>query len=101
MVSADVTFLENTCFSQDLIHTSQGECDDLLINTLSSLALASVPPLTKPFITQVYSRCQHPPFLSPPPAASTSNLVLSDDISIALHKGKHQCAHQISSFLLL
>ena len=25
LVSADVTFLENTSFSQDLIHTSQGE----------------------------------------------------------------------------
>ena len=51
MVSADATFLENTHFSPDLIHTSQGEDDDLLVYTLASLAPASVPPLTKPPIT--------------------------------------------------
>ena len=35
---------------------------------------------------------------SPPLAASTSNPVLSDDLPIALRKGKRQCAHPISSF---
>ena len=52
----------------------------------------------KPPITQVYTRRQHPPVSSPPPAASTSDLVLSDDLHIALCKGKRQCAHPISSF---
>ena len=98
MVSADVTFLENTPFSPDPIHTSQGEDDDLLVYTLASPAPTSVPPLTKPPITQVYTRHLHPPISSPPPIASTSNPVLNDDLPIALCKGKRQCTHQISSF---
>ena len=55
LVSTGVTFLENTSFFQDPIHTSQGEDDDLLVYTLASLALAFVSPLTKPPITQVYA----------------------------------------------
>ena len=51
LVSTDVTFLENTSFSQDPIHTSQGEDDDLLVYTLASPTPAFVPPLTKPPIT--------------------------------------------------
>ena len=98
MVSIDVTFLENDPFSPDPIHTSQGDDDDLLIYTLASLAPASVPPLTKPPFTQVYSRRLHPLVSSPPLATSTSDLVLSDDLPIALRKGKHQCHHPISSF---
>ena len=39
-----------------------------------------------------------PPISNPPPTASTSNLVLSYGLPIALHKGKRQCAHLISSF---
>ena len=97
-VSVDVTFLKNSSFSQDSIHTSQGEDDDLLVYTLASLALAYVPPLTKPPITQVYTQRQHPPVSSPSPAASTSDPILSDDLPIVLRKGKHQCAHPISSF---
>ena len=31
LVSADVTFLENTPFSPDPIHTGRGEDDDLLV----------------------------------------------------------------------
>ena len=98
MVSVDVTFLENTHFPLGLIHTSQGEDDDFLVYTLALLAPVSTPPLTKPPITQVYARHLHPPVSSPPSAASTSNLVLSDDLPIALHKGKHRCPHPISSF---
>ena len=98
MVSIDVTFLENTHFSPDLIHTSQGEDDDLLVYTLASPAPAYVPPLTKSPITQVYARRLHPPVLSSPLAASTSDLVLNDDLLIALHKGTRQCTHPISSF---
>ena len=55
LVFADVSFLENTSFSQDPIQTSQGEDNDLLVYTLASLAPASFPLLTKPSITQVYS----------------------------------------------
>ena len=98
LVFADVTFLENTAFSPNLIHTSQGEDDDLLVCTLASPAPAFVPPLTKPPITQVYARRLHPPVSSPPPAASTSDPVLSDDFPITLRKGKRHCTHPISSF---
>ena len=96
LVSADITFLENTFFSQDPIHTSQGEDDDLLVYTLVSPASASVPTLTKPSITQVYSRCQKPLVSSPTPTASTLYLVSSYDLPIALCKGKRQCVHPFS-----
>ena len=98
LVSTNVAFLENTHFSFNPIHTSEGEDDDLLIYTLISPTPASIPPLTKPLITQVYARRLHPPVASPPPAASTSDPVLSDDLPIALHKGKRQCTHAVSSF---
>ena len=55
LVSTNVTFLKNTHFSLDLIHTSEGEDDDLFIYTLVSPTPASIPPLTKPPITQVYA----------------------------------------------
>ena len=55
MVFSDVTFLENTPFSSNPIHTSQGEDDDFLVYTLALPAPASVPPLTKPPITHVYA----------------------------------------------
>ena len=51
LVSIDITFLENVSFSQDPIHTSQGDDDDLLLYTLASPAHAFVPHLTKPPIT--------------------------------------------------
>ena len=57
-----------------------------------------LPAQVKPLITQVYTRRQHPPVSSPPPVASTSDPVLSDDLPIALRKGKRQCAYPISSF---
>ena len=98
LVFVDVTFLKNTPFSLDPIHTSQREDDDLLVYTLASPAPASVPPLTKPLITQVYARRLHPPISSPPPATSTSDPVLRDNLNIALHKSKRQCTHPISSF---
>ena len=88
LVSADVTFLESTSFSQDPIHTSQGEDDDLLVYTLALPALAFFPPLTKPPITQVYSRHQNPPISSPTPATSTLDPVSRDGLPIALRKGK-------------
>ena len=51
LVFVDVIFLENTPFSPNPIHNSQGEDDDLLVYTLASPAVAYVPPLTKPPIT--------------------------------------------------
>ena len=98
MISADVTFLENTSFSQDPIYTNQGEDDDFLVYTLASLAPAFVPHLTKPPITQVYSRRQNSLVLSPTLAALTLDPVSSDDLPIALRKGKLLCVHLISSF---
>ena len=98
LVFVDVTFLKNTSFSQDPMHTSQGEDDNLLVYTLASPAPASVPSLTKPPITQAYSRHQNPPVSSPTPATSTLDPVSSDDLPIALRKGKRQCVHLISSF---
>ena len=98
VVSADVTFIENTPFSRDPIHTSQGEDDDLLVYTLASPTPAHVLSQVKPSITQVYTRRQYPPVSSPPLVALTSDLVLSDDLPIVLRKGKRQCAHPISSF---
>ena len=77
----------------DPIHTSQGEDDDLLVYTLASSAPASFFLLTIPHITQVYAWRLHPPVSSPPPAASTLDPVLSDDLPIALRKGKCQCTH--------
>ena len=98
LVSTNVTFLKNIPFSPYPIHTSQGENDDWLVYTLASPTPASVPPLIKPPITQVYTQCLHPLVSSPLSAASTSNLVLNDDLPIALHKGKRQCIHPISLF---
>ena len=97
MISIDVTFLENTLFSLNPIHTSKEEDDDLLVSALASPAPVSVPPLTKSPITQVYAQRLHPP-VSSPSTASTSDPILSDDLPIALSKGKCQCTHPISSF---
>ena len=98
LVSTDVTFLENTLFSLDPIHTSQGEDDDLLVYTLASPALTSITPLTNPPITQVYARRLHAGVSSPSSAASTSDPVLSDNLLIALRKGKRRYTHPISFF---
>ena len=52
--------------------------------------------------TTSYHSCLHsaptPPVSIPPPIASTSYLILNNDLPIALRKGKRQYAHQISSF---
>ena len=98
LFSVDVTFLENVPFSSSPTHMSQWKEDDLLVYTLVSPKPALVPTQVKPLITQVYTRHQHPLVLSPSPAASKSDPILSDDLPIALHKGKRQCAHSISSF---
>ena len=91
-------FLRIPHFSPYPIHNSQGEDDDLLVYTLASPTPAYVPTLKKPPITQVHAGRLHPLVSSPISTASTSNLILSDDLPIALHKGKRQCTHPISSF---
>ena len=102
LVSIDVTFLENVPLSLPPTHTSQGEEDDLLVYTFTSPIvspeLTPVPTQVKPPITQVYTRRQQPLVSGPPPAASTLDPGLSDDIPIALRKGKRQYVHPISSF---
>ena len=70
----------------------------MLVYTLVSPAPVSVPPLTKPPITQVYSRRQNPPVSSITLAVSTLDPVSSDDRHITFRKGKHQYVHPISSF---
>ena len=101
-VFTNVAFFETTPFSHPSTVTSQGEEEDLLVYTLASLIVspepASVPIQIKPPITLAYTRRQHSIVSSPPPAASTSDSVLNDDLPIALRKGKLQCAHPISSF---
>ena len=59
--------------------------------------LAFVP--VKPPITQVYSRRKNPQVSSPTLAALSSDPIQNDDLPIALHKGKCQCAHQIFWFV--
>ena len=91
-MSTDVAFFETTPFSLPSTVARQGEEEDLLVYTLASPIgspePASVLAQVKPPITQVYTRRQHPPVSCPPPVASTSDLVLSDDFPIALRKGK-------------
>ena len=102
LVSIDVTFLKNVPFSLPLTYRSQGEENDLLVYTLASPIVSPeptpVPTQVKPPITQVYTLHQHPPVSGPPPVASTLDPVISDDLPIALRKGKRQCVHPISSF---
>ena len=86
-VFIDVTFFETTLFSLSSFVTNQGEGDDLLMYTISSLVpLAPSTPTPAPVpvkspITQAYSRCQNPPISSPTPVASSSNPVQNNDIS--------------------
>ena len=101
-VSIDVTFFETTPFSLSSPVTSQGKGDDLLVYIISSQAPPNPTPTpvpVKPLITQVYSRSHNPPFSNPTPAASSSDPVQNDNLLIALCKGKHLCAHPISSFV--
>ena len=97
-MSTDVALFEITPFSLSSIVTSPGEDDDLLAYYVSLSVLTLAPIFVKPPITQVYSRRQNPPVSSPTLAASTLDPVSNNDILIALHKGKRQCVHPISSF---
>ena len=97
-VSTDIAFFETTPFSLPSTITSPREDDDLLVYYASLLVPTPNLIPIKPLITQAYSQRQNPLVSSPPLAASTSGPVLGDDLPIALHKGKRQCAHPISSF---
>ena len=98
-MSTNVTFFETIPFSLSSPVTSQGEDDDLLVYTIASSAPTPTPVPVKTPIPQAYSQRQNPPTSSPTSAASSSNPVQNDDLLIALRKGKHQCAHPISSFV--
>ena len=97
-MSTNVAFFETTLFSLSSTVLNQGEGDDLLVYYVSLLVPTSTSIPVQPPITQVYSKCQNPLVSSPTPTASTLDPVFSDDLPIALRKGKHQCIHQISSF---
>ena len=97
-VSTDVAFLEATSFSLPSTITSLGEDGDLLVYHVSLSVHSPGPIPVKPPITQVYSRHQNPPVSSLTPTTSTLDPFPSDDLPIALYKGKRQCVHPISSF---
>ena len=60
-----------------------------------------IPTLVKPHITQVYSRHENPPVLSQTLATSLSYPIHSDDILIALRKGKHRRVHRFPPFVII
>ena len=125
LVSIDVTFMENTpYFSSSSTLSREGENDDLLVysttysdpDTCSIMSPISPPisdtthnspdpplpsdptPTMPPPPFKVYSR-RPPPISCPAPASSSSDPDLSDDLPIALRKGKRQCTYPISSFV--
>ena len=57
---------------------------------------ASVP-ISNHASVKVYSRRPPPPVSCPAPTSSSSDLVSSDDLPIALRKGKRQCTYPVSS----
>ncbi|XP_071900983.1 uncharacterized protein [Coffea arabica] len=91
--SLDVTFLENTPFTPSSSHSCQEKDDDLLIYTVTSSRSSPA----KPPITQVYSQRQKSPATCPEPVPSLLDPVSSDDLPIALRKGKRQCTYPVSS----
>ncbi|KAM7528232.1 hypothetical protein LguiB_031642 [Lonicera macranthoides] len=96
LVSADVTFMEETPYFPPSTSESKGEDDDLLVYTVTLLELIAEPVPVRPPIHQVYSR-RRPPDPCPPPASSSLDSVTSDDLPIALRKGKRQCTYPVSS----
>ena len=87
-VSTDVAFFETTLFSVPSTVTIPREDDDLLVYYVSLPIPTPTLNLVKPPITQVYSRCQNPLISGPTPIAWTLDPISSDDLPIALHKGK-------------
>ena len=82
-------YFETTLFSLSSTVMSLGENDDLLVYYVSLPIPTPTLIDVKPPITQVYSRCQNPQVLSPTPVSSTLDPISSNDLPIALRKGKH------------
>ena len=89
-MSTDVAFFETTALSIPFTVTSQGEEEDLLVCTLAS-------PIVSPEHASILAQDSYhsglhlaptPPSSSPLPAASMSDPILSDDLPIAICKGK-------------
>ena len=97
-MSTDVVFFQTTPFSNPPTVTSPGEDDDLLVYYVSLLVPTPALIPVKPLITKVYYQRQNTPVSSPTLTASTLDPVSSDNLPIALRKGKRQCVHPISSF---
>ena len=87
-MSTDVAFFETTSFFLPSTVTSPGEDDDLLVYYVSLLVPTPALIPAKPPITQVYFRRQNPQVSSPTPAASPLDPLFSDDLPIAIRKGK-------------
>ncbi|KAL5741578.1 hypothetical protein ACOSP7_028310 [Xanthoceras sorbifolium] len=98
LVSVDVTFMEATPYFSSSPPTRQGEDDDLLVYSITSSEPISEAAPVKPPIIQIYSR-RTPPDSCPAPTPLSSDPVPSDDLPIALRKGKRQCTYPISSFV--
>ena len=92
--------MEETPYFPTSTFEGQGEDDDLLVYTITYPEPVAEPAPVKPPIYQVYFRRRHPPDLCPPPAFSSLDSVMSDDLPIALRKGKCQCTYHVSSCLL-
>ena len=97
-VSTDIVFFATTPFSLSSTVTSPREDDDLLVYYVSLPVPTPTLIPVKPPITQAYSRRQNLSVSSPTPVASTLDPIFSDDLPIALRKGKRQCIQPISSF---
>ena len=87
-MSTNVVFCETTPFSLPSIVTSPREDDDLLVYYVSLPVPTAAPIPVKPPITQIYSQHQNSPVSSPTPTTSTLDPVSSDNLPIALRKGK-------------
>ncbi|KAM7509738.1 hypothetical protein LguiB_008613 [Lonicera macranthoides] len=97
LVSADVTFIEETPYFPSSTPSSQGEDDDLLVYTITFPEPVAEPAPVKPPIHQVYSRRRPADSCPPPASSSSSDSVPSNDLPIALRKGKRQCTYPVSS----
>lgn len=104
LVSPDVVFFEDTPFTSSPSSLCQGEDDNLFIYEVTSPtpSLSTDVPPSRPLISQVYSRRPPPqPSDSCPPSMlpSSCDPAPSDDLPIALRKGKRKCTYPVSSFI--
>ncbi|KAM7472959.1 hypothetical protein LguiA_011142 [Lonicera macranthoides] len=97
LVSSDVTFLENTPYSLPSTSDNQEEDDNWLIYTILSSKPVAEPASVKPLIHHVYTRRRPALDSCPTPTPSSLDPASSDDLPIALRKGKRQCTYHVSS----